>query len=172
MHDFKNIDYLKNGNIRQQAAYKEIIRLHILTDLIEYNPILTGTIPIDIDIAESDLDIICECRNHKEFSNKIIDLYGKQKRFRIKTELYNGIKSTIAEFKGPTFNIEIFGQDIPTKEQNAYKHMMIEYKILKEKGKAFKNEIIKLKQNGMKTEPAFAQLLGIKGNPYNKLLNF
>ena len=57
-------------------------------------------------------------------------------------------------------------------QQNAYKHMIIEYSILKEKDTKFKAEIIKLKSEGMKTEAAFAQLLGLLGNPFEELLKF
>ncbi|WP_343330978.1 DUF4269 domain-containing protein [Polaribacter staleyi] len=56
------------------------------------------------------------------------------------------------------------------KTQNAYRHMIVENKILKEKGFEFKQSIKKLKSNGTKTEPAFAKLLGLEGNPYTELL--
>jgi hypothetical protein len=48
--------------------------------------------------------------------------------------------------------------------------MIIESRILKEKGIDFKEKIIKLKSSGIKTEPAFAKLLGLNGNPYVELL--
>jgi len=170
MINFKNIKYLKEGNNRQQIAFNELIELNILKDLSKYNPVLAGTIPIEIDLPESDLDIICECKNHKFFSKKIIYLYGDKNNFKISLKQFNGIKSTVASFTGKSFKIEIFGQSIPIEKQNAYRHMIIEYKLLKEKGIKFKNEIIKLKKSGLKTEPAFAKLLGISGNPYIELL--
>ncbi len=41
------------------------------------------------------------------------------------------------------------------------------------KSKAFRQEIIALKKQGYKTEPAFAMALGLKGDPYYKeLLNY
>lgn len=43
----------------QQKAYQVITDHAILEKLAQYNPILVGTIPINIDIEESDLDIIC-----------------------------------------------------------------------------------------------------------------
>jgi hypothetical protein len=65
---------------------------------------------------------------------------------------------------------EVFGQNIPTENQNAYRHMTIENRILKEKGSKFKQRVKELKSNGMKTEPTFAKLLGLDGNPYVELL--
>ncbi len=49
-------------------------------------------------------------------------------------------------------------------------HMLIENEILIEKGIKFRKIIIDLKSNGIKTEPAFANLLGLTGNPYLELL--
>ncbi|MCD1118127.1 DUF4269 domain-containing protein [Chryseobacterium turcicum] len=49
--------------------------------------------------------------------------------------------------------------------------MIAEYKILQEKGDKFKQKIIDLKNNGIKTEPAFGLLLGLE-NPYEDLLKF
>lgn len=170
MTNFKNIDYLKSGNLRQREAYKELQNLRLFEKLKKYHPILAGTIPIEIDLPESDLDIICTCENHTEFSKLLSELFGNQNGFKIHLKLHKGIKSTIAKFKTEKFEIEIFGQNKPTDEQNAYRHMLIENKILKEKGDAFKSEIIKLKTQGLKTEPAFAKLLGLQGNPYDELL--
>ncbi len=48
--------------------------------------------------------------------------------------------------------------------------MLIEYKLLLEKGEEFRKEIISLKKQGYKTEPAFAKLLGVEGNAYEGLL--
>jgi hypothetical protein len=43
---------------------------------------------------------------------------------------------------------------------------------LAQHGERFKNEVIKLKKQGIKTEPAFASLLGLPGDPYGALLKF
>ncbi len=168
--DFANIEYLKKGNKRQQQAYALLTKLSIFEKLAVYNPILTGTIPIEIDLPQSDLDIICQCFNHKEFTKTLTNLYSGENDFKIQTDYCNGILSTIATFKTKQFKIEIFGQDCPTTKQNAYKHMLIEHKILNSKNNDFKREIIKLKKEGLKTEPAFAKLLGLVGNPYEELL--
>lgn len=48
--------------------------------------------------------------------------------------------------------------------------MLIEDIILHEKGSAFRKRIIELKSYGIKTEPAFARLLGLQGDLYSELL--
>ncbi|WP_289063900.1 DUF4269 domain-containing protein [uncultured Zobellia sp.] len=170
--DFKNIEYLKVGTERQQLAHAEIIKYEVFGKLKKYNPILTGTIPIGIDLPESDLDIICECKNHVEFTAYVTEQFSQEKCFKTYSTSQNGIESTIAEFKTEHFLFEIFGQNKATEKQNAYRHMLIENKILLEKGADFRQKIKELKSKGIKTEPAFAQLLGIKGNPYLELLKF
>lgn len=170
MIDFKNIEYLKTGNNKQKMAFKILGEIEIFDKLKKYNPILAGTIPIDIDLPESDLDIICECSNHEEFRNEITRLFSNYSNFKINKIIQNGIESSIANFYYSDFEIEIFAQNIPTHKQNAYKHMLIEHSLLLENGPKFKNEIIKLKSQGFKTEAAFAKILNIKGNPYLELL--
>ncbi|MNY83296.1 hypothetical protein D3C86_2259750 [compost metagenome] len=48
--------------------------------------------------------------------------------------------------------------------------MYVEYNLLSIHGEQFRQHIIELKKQGLKTEPAFAQALGIKGDPYLELL--
>jgi hypothetical protein len=127
-----------------------------------------GTIPINIDIENSDLDIICEVSDKNEFIDKLNALFGSEKDFIIHESLkFDAIK---ANFIIDGFEIEIFGQNIPTARQNAYRHMLIEHKLLLAKDEKFRQDIIDLKNLGYKTEPAFAKLLGFAGNPYEELL--
>ena len=170
MIDFTNIEYLKSGNERQQEAYITLQELRIFEELEIYSPLLTGTIPIDIDLPESDLDIICTCEDHAEFSKRLCELFSDKRNFDIKSYEYNGIKTTTAKFISNRFEIEVFGQHIPTRHQNAYRHMLAEHKILTQKGTEFKRQIRELKSSGLKTEPAFAKLLRLKGDPYEALL--
>lgn len=170
MIEFTNIEYLKNGNQKQIQAFDVLTQNKILLNLAEFDPILVGTIPINIDIENSDLDIICYWKNKKDFTEKLNSLFGKENKFTIRETLIDNKESIIVNFKIDGFEIEIFGQNIQTKNQNGYKHMLIEYEILQSNDESFRLEIIKLKQNGYKTEPAFAFLLGLKGNPYKELL--
>lgn len=172
MTDFSNIEYLKNGNKRQIQAFEVLTENKILLNLNEFNPILVGTIPINIDIENSDLDIICYWKNKTNFIEKLKASFEDHSEFKIRETIINNAETIIANFRVDNFEIEIFGQNIPVKNQNGYKHMIIEHQILEEKGENFRLEIIKLKQNGYKTEPAFAFLLGLKGNPYIELLDF
>jgi hypothetical protein len=172
MIDFTNIEYLKTGNPKQVKAYETLKQNKVMEVLSEFDPILAGTIPINIDIENSDLDIICYWKNKTEFIAAISSSFRNKTEFKIWETIIDERESVVANFKIDDFEIEIFGQNIPTKNQNAYKHMIIEHEILESKGENFRLEIIKLKQNGYKTEPAFGELLGLKNNPYLELLEY
>lgn len=172
MTDFTDISYLKTGNQKQQAAFEVLTKHEVLEKLRDFDPILVGTIPINIDIENSDLDIVCFWENKSAFIEKIKQLFEKESSFIIQEIVINNQESVVANFYIDAFEIEIFGQNIPTQEQNGYKHMLIEDKILRLKDENFRLEIIKLKENGIKTEPAFGLLLGLKGNVYEELLAF
>jgi len=168
MIDFTKLDYLKIGNERQKRAYEVLTEYRIFEILEHYSPILAGTIPIEIDIEGSDLDIICEVEDKIEFEKFLIKNFSefdlKIEKITIKEE-----NSIICNFHLEEFPAEIFAQNMPTIEQNAYRHMIVEYRILQENGEEFKQKIIDLKKKGIKTEPAFGVLLSLK-NPYEDLL--
>ncbi len=169
MHlDFDNIEYLKFGTERQRQAYTVLNDNEILSKLKSFAPLLVGTVPINIDIETSDLDIICHWTDKAEFISTLNTLFCDQVDFRI---IENGSdNSVLAGFRLQDFEIEIFGQNIPTKEQSAYRHMVIENDLLERNGSDFRSQIVGLKRQGHKTEPAFAIALGLTGNPYVELL--
>lgn len=170
MIDFTTLDYLKCGNEKQRRAYEILSGYGIFEKLKKYTPLLAGTIPIEIDTEESDLDIICDVKNKEEFK-KLLSAVFSEFNINIETLAVNGKEVIVGNFMADGLPIEIFGQDTPSAEQNAYCHMMAEYRILQEKGASFRHKIIALKEQGIKTEPAFGMLLGLE-NPYEDLLKF
>ena len=132
-------------------------------------PILVGTIPLGIDIENSDLDIVCQVYDFEEFKQILQDNFSAYRNFKI----INKDKDIIVcNFIENNMEIEIYASNIESDKSNGYRHMIIEYKLLKLYGKQFKEEVIKLKREGLKTEPAFAKILNLNGNPYEKLLEF
>lgn len=166
INNFLNIDYLKLGNDIQKSAYTVLTKIKIFDIIKKYNPILVGTIPIEINIKNSDLDIICEVYNISEFEIIMKDNFSNFNEFKI-----NKVNDEIlvVNFVVDNFEIEVYAQNLKSIEQNGYRHMIIENRILSLGGDKV-NKIIYLKENGLKTEPAFAKLLELNGNPYNELL--
>ncbi|MFT3794308.1 DUF4269 domain-containing protein [Flavobacterium sp.] len=170
MIDFSNTDYLKTGNDKQRRAHAVLGK--ILPLLSDYSPVLVGTIPIAIDIDSSDLDLACCYRDKSEFVNTLIAAFNHRDGFHLQQTTTNGHQTIVSAFSIGGFEVEIFGQPIPVQQQNGYRHMLIEYKILQRKGETFRRQVIALKESGYKTEPAFAHLLGLEGDPYQKLLDY
>lgn len=168
---FETIDYLRLGNKRQKNAYSAIENLGIMQNLSVYNPILCGTFPIGIDIVGSDLDIIMNVVDFSSFERKVTNLFEKQKKFYIKKTSIRNVPVIKANFIFEEFEFELFGQAQPVKEQYAYLHMIIENSILKHYPNLL-DEVIKLKEQGFKTEPAFCKIFELEGDPYVALLEY
>lgn len=137
-----------------------------------FNPILVGTIPINIDTEKSDLDIICSWINKNDFLSVLTSSFKGKKDFELFEKNKNGKQVVVAKFTLEEFSVEVYGQDTPTTEQNGYRHLIVEYKVLQEKGEDFRLKVIELKRQGYKTEPAFAMLLGLKNDPFQEMLSF
>ena len=170
--DFENIEYLKHGSARQREAYATLTKNHILSTLKGFDPILVGSVPININIERSDLDIICTFAGKQEFIKTLTNQFRNKDKFNIREIPDTDSPAVVANFFADNFEIEIFDQPIPTKQQLAYRHLLVEKKLLNEYGSKFRQQIIHLKRQGHKTEPAFAIALGLKGDPYTELLKF
>jgi hypothetical protein len=169
MINFDSIEYLKTGNDKQRRAYQVLVSHQIFDTLHSFSPLLTGTIPIGIDTEESDLDIICYWQGKSSFISTVSS-FSQFLNYRLSDLLINGYPTVICRFTIDGFDVEVFGQNRPSKDQEAYRHMIIEHQILLKKGESFRTAVTDMKQKGVRTEPAFAMLLGLKGNPYEELL--
>ncbi len=172
MIDFRDIAYLRDGNARQRAAYQALHALGVIERLADYGPVLAGTVPLNVDVAGSDLDILCEVHDFARFDADLTAAFGHCEGFRV-TEPRSrmGGVSMTASFDHGGFIIEPFGQPLPAERQSAYRHMVVEARLLALGGAAFRRRIVALKRSGVKTEPAFAQCLGLDGDPYLALLD-
>lgn len=169
---FSTIDYLATGNSKQQEVYRLLQQYAVWDVLLPYTPLLAGTIPIAIDIDTSDLDIICCWHDKTVFVAHICQHFARHEHFRIVETQVRQRETVIANFELAGFEVEIFGQNRPSSQQEAFLHLLIEHEILLTHGSNFRQQIITLKQAGWKTEPAFAHLLGLSGDPYLALLQY
>lgn len=167
--NFKNIDYLKVGNCKQVEIYYLLKNHKLLEILKDHNPIIVGTIPIEIDIENSDVDIILETKNFESLKKLLIQNFLNYNDFKLRI---SGKNIIVCNFTIDRTPIEIYSENKVTDQQFSYLHMIKEYEILKSKGPDFKEKIIELKKAGLKTEEAFCKLLKISGNPYIELLHY
>lgn len=170
--DFTAIAYLKTGSAVQQQVYHTLTTHDVLECLEGYSPVVVGTFPLDIAIETSDIDIACHCMDIEVFQARVQAHFKNCRGF---TDLIFSLRTEqtyVANFILDHFPIEIFAQTIPVAEQYGYRHMLIEHAILLERGPEFKAQVIALKRAGLKTEPTFAKLLGLTGDPYESLLTY
>lgn len=172
MEKFKDVEYLKVGNLKQKQSYKILKNIKIFKILEEFNPILVGTIPIGVDVDKSDLDIVCEInlKNKDSLKNISTKNFSQFKNFKI-IDTFSTTGVVVINFFVDDMEIEIYASKVSSFETNGYRHMIIEERILSCCSLKFKEKIVALKKSGIKTEPAFAKLLKLNGNPYEELLN-
>ncbi|GAB3929419.1 DUF4269 domain-containing protein [Mucilaginibacter myungsuensis] len=170
--NFKDITYLSQGSAEQQRIYKLLVQTDILESLKQYDPIVVGTFPLDIQVATSDIDILSQANDLEQLAQQMTDAFGKEDEFKINRVAALAGPAIVASFKIAGQEFELFGQDVPSDLQMGYLHMVKEYEILQKFGEKFKQQVIALKASGIKTEPAFCQLLDIDGDPYLNLLKY
>ncbi|QDX91166.1 DUF4269 domain-containing protein [Brevibacillus laterosporus] len=167
-------DYLQIGNDRQKQAFIVLQELELFNQLSIYDPVLTGTIPLGIDIATSDLDIICQvgCSEFDQFTHEVVNLYGDCADFQLEhVDELRGGRAIVLSFSYQGWLIEIFGQSIPVRQQNAYRHMIVEERMLRLAKDSARTDIRLLKEQGYKTEPAFVYYFQLGGeDPYDRML--
>ena len=168
--NFETLDYLKDGNEKQRRTYQILSRHSVFVNLQAFDPLLVGTIPLNIDTEKSDLDIICCCKIKNSFIETLIENFSHHREFLLVEKKIRNRETILATFQVEEFEIEIFGQNKPTKEQEGYRHIVIEYTILCNNDEAFRQKIIQLKHEGLTTEEAFAKQLNLTGDPYLEML--
>jgi hypothetical protein len=170
--DFTNIDYLRNGSPTQQQGWKILSVTNALTKLKSFDATLAGTLPLDLYLADSDLDIICYAEDLTHFEKYITQAFGMYSGYECTAKNIREAPSVIGRFRYENFLFEIFAQPVPVQSQYAYRHLRIEYFLLEVHGEALRSQVLQLKQAGFKTEPAFAKALHLAGDPYEALLAF
>ena len=153
-----------------KPSYLDVVaRLDLLRVLAEFDPIVIGTPPLGIATKSSDIDIACSAPDSDKFAHVAHRAFGERQAFSIKTPAHLPDPAIIASFVAMGWEIEIFCQKIATENQWGVRHFHIEKRLLALRSGLIER-IVDLKQGGMKTEPAFASVLGLTGDPYEALL--
>lgn len=166
--DWHDLTYLRHGSAPQRRAFAVLRRHALLGYLRAFDPVLVGTFPLDLTVPGSDLDIICEVSDWAAFRQAL----GGFAAFPGYAVRPAGTcpPAVVAAFEVDGLAVEVFGQALPTARQNGYRHLVVEARLLVLGGAALRQRVLALKASGVKTEPAFAQVLGLPGDPYQALL--
>ncbi|MFE4712918.1 DUF4269 domain-containing protein [Paenibacillus sp. NPDC056722] len=165
-----DISYLQQGTALQKEVHALLARLNVMNLLNNYHPVLVGTIPLGIQVEGSDLDIICEVHDLEAFAAQVGLHFGEMDKFSCESRIVAGIPRIKINFTVEGWLVELFGQPRSSREQNGYIHMVVEARVLNILGASFRRQVIELKRQEVKTEPAFARLLQLEGDPYQAML--
>lgn len=170
--EWNSLHYLRTGSPRQQRAYATLEASGLWRLLSAFNPVLAGTVPLGIDLASSDLDVLCEVPTvaQEAFGELLRAHFGAQPGFKLARRGIGGHDTTVCSFRYEAEEIEVFGQALLVAQQHGWRHLLVERAVLAAGGEAWRKAVHALKQQGLKTEPAFARLLGLPGDPYATLL--
>jgi hypothetical protein len=153
-----------------RSHYLEALdRLDVLPELAAFDPHVVGTPPLGLDLPSSDIDIVCFAPDPDAFAYAVWNAFGTQAEFRMWQRLRLD-RPVVASFTGAGWTIELFGQSAPVSEQFGWRHFLVEQRLLALGGGVFRAAVMAQRSKGMKTEPAFAALLGLDGDPYQALL--
>lgn len=136
--------------------------------LAPFQPTLIGSFPLGLQVDGSDLDIACTCEDLDAFERALRTALPALGIAQPRIE--RSPTAVVAAFELGDDAIEIFGQALAVTAQRGFRHMVIEGQLLVIGGAALVARIRELKRSGVKTEPAFAQVLGLTGDPYEALL--
>lgn len=176
--DLYSIEYLKDGSERQRRAYAVLKELGLIEKIslwtggeleMGLHLTLAGSVPIDVAVENSDLDIIVCAPDLKVMGEIFRRELGSFHGFRQERGIVLGVATLMThfEFGGEVF--EIFTQNVPIPRQNAVVHMLVEERLLLLGGDGFRDKVMALRRAGVKTEPAFGEVLGLE-EPYRDLL--
>ncbi len=160
----------RQGRGGGRLQYAEALRrLGLPTKLARFDPRVAGTPPLGLDLPGSDIDLLCHAPDAELFTQAVWDACAHFDGFAIR-QWSGRERPVIATFAAETWDFEIFGHVRPVAEQVGWRHFRVERRLLELAGPGLRAAVLRARLRGLKTEPAFAQVLALPGDPYRALL--
>ena len=140
-------------------------QLNLLDELAGYDPVVIGTPPLGLDVANSDIDVACSAADLADFERHAIQQFSCFECFRAQRLLVRGEPTVLVRFRAHEWDFELFCQRLPTAQQWGVRHFRVERRLL-DLLPGLRARVRALRREGLKTEPAFARALGLSGDPY------
>lgn len=155
---------------KNQAVLAAVESLGVFKEFACFNPQISGSVPLGISGEGGDVDILFDVKDFNQFKDSVLDLRSRVKNFEIKTIPLQSEPCVFLSFNFNGNDFEWVGQNKCSLKQRAHQHLLIEARLLNIAGPQSIKDIAQIKQEGLKTEPAFAKYFGIEGDPYLRLL--
>lgn len=162
-----SLEYVINIE-KSKSVINFLEKSNILESLASYKPLISGSYPLNIVTKDSDLDILFQSEKLSLFKKDVMTLFSDNDSLVIKEKKHQDISSLIISLRYKDLVVELFCQSKSVYKQQSNLHFLIEGRLLKIFPKV-KKQIIQLKKNGIKTEPAFGEVFKLAA-PYKDLL--
>jgi hypothetical protein len=154
-----------------RRSYEEAVaECDVLRALAPFDPRIAGTPPLGLDVAGSDIDVLCFAPDADAFIDAVWHSFSGMPAFTAK-QLVRAPRPVTASFEVAGWRIEIYGEAIPVEQQRGWRHFAVERRLLALGGEGLPVAVLAQRGQGMKTEPAFASALRLRGDPYLALLD-
>lgn len=155
--------------IRRNAIWPRIEASSVLRSLRDYDATVAGSWPIGLALPGADVDVICQAASLDDFARACRMRYRHMPSYR-EEHADSDPPAHLCRFQDQGLIFEVFGQDQPVREQRAYRHMLIEARLLHLGGARLRQAVLARKRQDLNTEAAFVDILGMVGNPFEALL--
>jgi len=152
--------------MNERPTYQEALRrTGLLGVLAPFDPHVVGTLPLGVARPDSDIDIVCSATDLPAAVGLIWKHFGESESFAVHQWSAKG-RPVTATFEAYGWPFEIFISSAPVQDQAGWRHFEVERRLLSLGGPAFRTAICVLRAVSVKTEPAFACVLKLEGDPY------
>lgn len=152
------------------ADWREVLdESRVLERLAAFDPHVAGTFPLGLNVVGSDIDVLCHAHDVAAFAEAVWSAYAYLEHFAL-MQWCCAPHALIARFTLGGVAFELFGGADPVVQQAAWQHFEVERHLLDMGGEPFYRAVMSERARGLKTEPAFAKVLGLSGDAFNQML--
>ena len=150
--------------------YDQALRsTQMIEHLHSFDPHVVGTLPLGLGVPGSDIDIVCHAPDLAAFAETVWRYFRETDRFAL-YQWSAGKRPVVAKLTAHGWPFEIFGSIEPVHDQAGWRHFVVEQRLLGLGGQLLRSAVMAARRRGLKTEPAFAEVLKLPGDPYEALL--
>lgn len=137
----------------------------VLDLLSSFDPHVVGTPPLGLDLPSSDIDVCAFAEDPNDVATLLWAARDRLRDLSMKRWTVGG-RPLVAAFRASGWSIEVFAAAVPVRQQAGWRHFDVESRLLGMGGGTMHEALRERRLVGMKTEPAFADLLQLAGDPY------
>ena len=114
--------------------------------------------------------MLCHAPDAEAFAAALWEAFGHFAHFAM-WQWQKADRPVIAAFSVAGVSFEVFGQALPVEQQHGWRHFAVEARLLRLGGAGLREAVMAARRAGAKTEPAFAEVLGLEADAYQAILD-